>query len=289
MAHTSPTVAGWELMLRIRMQAEERGVKAVAVARALDVSAQYWSQLTKGKGTLAEDKLNKLLDLLEFDRHDRAELLALRDVAKGRHPYAQYSALFTEPLLRLFGLEDGARSIRSFENAVIPGLLQTEDYVRVLMRASVTIGRQIEVEQRVQARLQRQRRLSEPDPLQLSVVMGQAALTYQVGSPEVHKAQLVHLLELSDKHPNTLDLRVIPFETGGTSIASLNAATFHLLDFESARLPTLGWIETALYGELAEDSAQVGALEYLYEQLHSVALSRSDSQQLIKRAASQIG
>ncbi|QIS17609.1 helix-turn-helix domain-containing protein [Nocardia terpenica] len=287
MSQASPTVAGWELMLRIRRQAEDRGVKVHAVARALDVSAQYWSQLTKGKGTLTESKLNTLLDLLEFDRDDRAELLALREIAKGRNPYGEYSALFPDPLMRLFGLEAGARSIRSFENAVVPGLLQTEDYVRALMKASVTIGRQIEIEHRVRGRLQRQRRLTE-DPILLSVVMGQAALTYQVGSPDVHKAQLLHLLELSEQHSDRLDIRVIPFESGGTSIASLNSATFHLLDFESSRLPTLGWMETALYGELVEDSKRVGALEYLYEQLHAVALSTDDSRKLIKRVAGQI-
>ncbi|WP_373283118.1 helix-turn-helix domain-containing protein [Nocardia vinacea] len=275
-------------MLRIRKQADARGEKSNAVARALDVSPQYWSQLVKGKGVLGEDKLKTLMNLLEFDADEQAELLVLRDVAKGRGPYAEYSALFSESLMRFYGLEDGAQSIRSFESGVIPGLLQTEDYIRVLMKANVTTGRPTEVEQRVSTRLQRQQRLNEPDSLQLSAIIGQAALMYQVGGPDVHRAQLRHLQRLVDQHPDTLDLRVIPFEAGG-AIASLNASTFHLLDFESARLPTLGWVESAAYGEIVEDPKRVNDLDYLYNQVQLIALDPGDSQNLIDRIASQIG
>ncbi|WP_442944049.1 Scr1 family TA system antitoxin-like transcriptional regulator [Nocardia sp. NBC_00508] len=80
------------------------------------------------------------------------------------------------------------------------------------------------------------------------------------------------------------DLRVIPFDAKG-SIAGLNAATFHLLDFASPRLPTLGWLETALYGEVVEDAKRVGELDYLYNRVHSTALSREKSLRLIEQIA----
>ncbi len=285
---TSPAVAGWELMLRIREQAKDNGVKATAIHKALDISAPYWSQVANYKGVLGEDKLKILMDLLEFDPADKAELLDLRAIAKGRSPFAEYSALFGESLRRFYGLEAGANSIRSFESVVVPGLLQTEDYIRVLMQSSVTTGRPTEVEPRVKARLVRQRRLDEPAPLQLSVVLGQAALMYIVGGPEIHRQQLEYLQDLVNQRPETLDLRVIPFEAG-SSLASLNAATFHLLDFESARLPTLGWVETAIYGEVADDPKRVAALEYLYNQVQAIALDRDESLHLIKQIARQIG
>ncbi|WP_327145255.1 helix-turn-helix transcriptional regulator [Nocardia sp. NBC_01327] len=279
-------VANWELMLRIRSRADERGVKTGAIAKALDVSQQYWSALTRGRGTLSEDKLKTLMSLLEFDADEQAELLSLRDIAKGRSPYAEYSALFNEQLMRFYGLEAGAQSIRSFESGVIPGLLQTEDYIRVLMKASVTTGRPTEVEQRVSARLQRQRRLDGPDPLELSLVMGQAALMYQVGDEDLQRQQLEHVIGLAEQHPDTLDIRVIPYEAGG-AIASLNSATFHLLDFRSARLPTVGWVESAAYGEIADDPKRVTALDYLYNQIQSIALDRKRSLDLIDRVARQ--
>jgi hypothetical protein len=261
-------------------------VKTGAIAKALDVSQQYWSALTRGRGNLSEEKLRVLMNLLELDPDEQADLLALREIARGRSPYAEYSALFSDQLMRFYGLEAGAQSIRSFENGVIPGLLQTENYIRVLMKASVTTGRPTEVEQRVKARMQRQRLLSDPEPLELSVVMGQSALMYEVGGPDTQREQLRYIIAQAEKHSETLDIRVIPFEAGG-AIASLNSATFHLLDFESARLATVGWTESAAYGDLTEDPKRVTALDYLYNQIQSIALDREGSLNLLDRIASQ--
>lgn len=288
MVRTSPTVAGWELMLRIRARRDERGVNSKAITQALGISPQYWSQLVKGKGVLAEDKLQVLMELLEFEPDEQRELLALRSVAKSRGWWSAYSALFDDELLRYYGLEEGAQSIRSVEGGVIPGLLQSEDYIRALMSSIVSTGRPTEAEQRVRARLHRQRRLSEDEPLRLSVVIGQSALLQQVGGPDVQRDQLRHLLDLIDRHPENLVLRVVPFDARG-SVAGLNAATFHLLDFGNSRLPVLGWLETAIYGQIVEDSKQVEALDYLYNQFTSVAMSREDSMSLIKQTSSTLG
>lgn len=285
--HTSPTVAGWELVLRVRAQAESRGVKTKEIAAALDISQQYWSLISKGKGLLSEGKLIKLVDLLDFEPDEKEELVALRGIAKGRGWWSEYSALFDDELVRFYGLEAGARTIRSYEFGVIPGLLQSEDYVRALMSAITVTGRPTEAEQRVQARLHRQQRLAEPDPVQLSIVMNQAALMQEVGGPDVQRRQLLHLRELADKYAATLDLRVIPFNAQG-STAGLNASTFHLLNFESARLPTVGWLETAVYGEVAEGPKRVAELDYLHGRLTSIALSRDDSLDLIGRIAGEI-
>ncbi|MGQ4616915.1 Scr1 family TA system antitoxin-like transcriptional regulator [Nocardia sp. R7R-8] len=288
MGSTSPAVAGWELMLRLRKQAVQRGVKPKEIVSALNISQQYWSLLTNNKGVLSEEKLKTLMELLEFEADEQEELIALRTVAKGRGWQAEYSGLFDDELMRFYGLEDGAQSIRSWVCAVIPGLLQTEDYIRGLMSAITATGRPTEAELRVQARLRRQRRLEEPGFLQLSIVIGQAALMQQVGGPAVQRAQLLHLRQLADKYAKTLDLRVIPFDAEG-SIAAMNTATFHLLDFASPRLSTVGWLETALYGEVVEDSKGVGELQFLYNRVHSAALNRQESLRLIEQVERQIG
>ncbi|MFE3029778.1 DUF5753 domain-containing protein [Nocardia tengchongensis] len=280
----SPMVARWELMLRINSRAEERGEKPTGLSRQVDVTQQYWSKLVKGRGVLTEQKLTALVKLLEFDEDERRELLALRDVAKGRNPFAEYSALFNEQLMRFYDLEAGAQSIRSFESIAIPGLLQIEDHARALMKAVVSTGRPTEVEQRVSARLRRQRRLEGPDPLELSVVIGQAALMYNVGGDEVRARQLRHLISMAERCPDTLDIRIVPFEQG-TAMVGLNAATFHLLDFYSARLPAMGWTESAEYFEVVDDPKRVTALDYLFNQIRSTALDREQSLGLIKRVA----
>ncbi|MEC3913300.1 DUF5753 domain-containing protein [Nocardia sp. CDC160] len=287
MARTSPTVAGWELMLRIREQSKAVGVKATAIQSALDISAAYWSQVANYRGVFTEAKLRILMELLDFEPDEQQELLELRSIARQRGWWSEYSALFNDSQLRFYGLEDGAQRIRSVEGGVIPGLLQSEDYIRALMSSIVYTARPTEVQQRIRARLLRQQRLNHPDALQLSVVVGQSALMQEVGGPEVQRNQLRHLCQLADKYSDNLDLRVIPFNARG-SIAGLNAATYHLLDFDSPRLPPLGWIDTAIYGEIVEDQRKVEALDYLFNQLQTIALNRDDSLRLIDDIASRI-
>jgi hypothetical protein len=270
-------------MLRIREQSKALGVKATTIQKALDISSAYWSQVANYRGVLTESKLETLLDLLEFEPDEKEELIALRKIAKGRGWWNEYSALFSDELARFFGLEDGAQSIRSFESCVIPGLLQTEDYIRALLSSPLSTGRPTEVGQRVRARLQRQRRLDGPDPLQLSVIIGQAALMQEIGGPQVQREQLRHLLQLADRYSDTIDLRVQPF-----SGASLNAATFHLLDFESSRLPTLCLLESSIYVEIVHDHQRVETLDFLYSRVEPIALDRDESLRLIDQIASQI-
>ncbi|CAM3955069.1 helix-turn-helix transcriptional regulator [Nocardia ninae] len=289
MRTTSPTVANWDLMKRIRDQAALRGVTAKSLAGELGFTPQYVSLVMNGRGVLAKDKLETAIRYLEFDQAERAEMLELREIAKGPRPYAKYSGLFPDTLMRFYGLEAGAQSIRTFENNVVPGLLQTEDYARDLVSSTVTISLPTEVDQRVAVRTERGHLLTGPDPIdKLLVVMGQAALMQEVGGPEIHRGQLRHLHDLVDEHPDRLDLRIVPFKAGG-AVASLNSATYHLLDFESGRLPTLGWIESAIWGEIVEDPEDVNKLAYKYKQVQAIALDREGSLDLIGQIARQIG
>lgn len=288
MSRTSPAVAGWELMLRIRQQATRRGTKSKDITAALDISQQYWLLVTKSKGVLSQDKLERLIDLLEIDDDERTELLALREIAKGRSKFSEFSGLISDELMRYYDLEDGALGLRSVDKEVIPGLLQTEDYIRALMSSIVSTGRPIEAEQRVRIRLLRQHRLDGPDPLHLTAIIGEGALMQLVGGEDVQREQLQHLQDLIEKYPDNLDVRVLPFKASGSS-AALNTSTFHVLEFDSPRLPNLGWTETAIYTFIEDAPAKVEALDYLYNRVQTVALNRDASSQLISQIARGIG
>lgn len=279
MPPTSPTVAVWELMLRIKQRAKELGVTSGVIQKSLGIGATYWSQIVNFKGVMTEAKLAVLLDLLEVGAEEREELLALRATAKDRGWWNRYSALYGEDTLRYYGLEHGASSVDSYEGCVIPGLLQTADYIRALATSPVAT-KPAESEQRVRARLERQNRLTGENPMRLTVVVGQAALMQQVGGREVQRAQLRHIIEMTEGHPDTIDLRVIPFTARGS--AAVNAATIHLLDFESPRLPTIAWLESAAYAELVDDHRLIEQLKYQYAQARSSALDRVASIELIR-------
>ncbi|MER7452272.1 Scr1 family TA system antitoxin-like transcriptional regulator [Nocardia beijingensis] len=286
----SPAVARWELALRLRQRRLELGIGASSITRALDVSAAYWSHIENERNLLPKDKLERLLSILEIDADEQRELLALREAARVRGWWSRYSALFGEDILRYYGMEWGAETIRTYESLMMPGLLQGEEYIRALMLSAGATVRPIEVDQRVEARLHRQRRLTGESPVSLRAVVGEAALRQQIGGPEVLRRQLIHLADLLESHPESIELQVIPFTAADSVPAS---STYHLLDFASPRLPTLAWHESAVFGQIIVDDnsrkeTRVRDLGFVFERARTTALSPDESLALIRATAAEL-
>jgi hypothetical protein len=111
----------------------------------------------------------------------------------------------------LIGLEAEATALDCYSGLVLHGFLQTEEYARhIIGRRPVSPPR--EVDRLTEIRLRRQRRLDGPDPLEFRAVLDEAAIRRQVGGPDVMRAQLRHLVEVSDR-PNVA-LQVLPFSAG---------------------------------------------------------------------------
>ena len=184
-APPSPVVASWELALRLKRRREQLGVEVRTITEALGFTRNYWSAVENERKILSRESLTRILELFEFDAEEKEELLALRAAAKERGWWTRYPALFDNEIQRLFGLEQGARSIRDYENLLIPGLLQTADYTRGIMMPDVTM-RPVEVDQRIEARLRRQERLIDSnDPFKFTAVISEASLRQQIGGPRV--------------------------------------------------------------------------------------------------------
>ncbi|MGI9001602.1 MAG: Scr1 family TA system antitoxin-like transcriptional regulator [Pseudonocardia sp.] len=282
----SPTVAGWELSLRLRQRRAQLGVDVETITDQLGFTRNYWSAVEHERKILATDKLHRVLDLFEYDDEERAELIELREVAKQRGWWSGYSALFSDELLRYHGLEHGAQSIRTYESLLIPGLLQTPDYARAMIAAELSV-RPVEVDQRVAARLRRQERLSGDEPLQLKAVVSEAALLQQVGGPQVLREQLRHLAAVVADHPDTIELRVIPFTAPACGV--FGASTFHLIDFASARLPTMAWQETVTAMGILDKDTQVRELDFAHVEALRRSLSPDDSLRLVNEYVRTMG
>ena len=279
----SPMVARWELALRLRERRRELGVLTATVTRELGFSPAYLSHIEGERNLLSEAKLKPLLALLEFDNKEQQELLELRAAAKERGWWTRYSAIFGSNVLRLYGLEHGARSVRSYQNVLMPGLLQSEPYARAVIEASVFV-RQIDTNQAVEVRLKRQERLTGEAPLQFTALLCEAALRQQIGGLDVQLEQLQHLSSVVKNQPN-VDVRVIPFATTGTDI--FGASSFHLLGFSNP-LPTLAWNESVTVGAFIEDETLVRDLCAAYDQAQAQALGRDDSLTLVEDLAAEL-
>jgi len=283
----SPVVAAHELGGRLRERRETLGLPAAEVARSARCTPQFLSQVENGKKIPAVEKLTAMIARLEFESGEKDELLDLRTQATQRGPLAAYSGIFSADLLRFFGFEYGCESMHSYNGGLIHGLLQTADYAHAVIQSGGARIRQAEVDRRVQARLVRQQRLINPDPLALSVVMSEAAIRQQVGGRQVLARQLAHLVEQIEAHRPRLQVRVIPFTDAGHPV--LGTPTFHLFGFPSTRLPDLVWLDTVTGMELVDDPTAVHEHHLAHVAATDAALDVVDSASLIKQAAQELG
>lgn len=279
MAPVSPTVARWELVLRLRELREQRGFDSATFAKRVGFTPANWSHVEKGRRVLTVDTIEPVLDLLDVGGEERAELLELLTESKDRGWWAKSSALIGPELQRYYGMEFGAESIRSYDSLVVPGLLQTEEYARALISADVMI-RPVQVEQLVAVRMRRQQRLRDTDRLELTAVIGEATLLQQIGGPKVLRGQMEHLANILHEL-DSVTVRVIPFTA--TSGAILGGSSFHLLDFASESLPTFVWAESSVFGGAVDDPDQIRDLGFAFVRALDQSLSRAESLELIQR------
>ncbi|WP_051499122.1 Scr1 family TA system antitoxin-like transcriptional regulator [Nocardia sp. BMG51109] len=271
-------MARWELSYRTRKRRDELNVTGPKIAAALGFSTTYWPKVERDLRILKEDNTTRLLEFLEFSPEEREDLMEVRRLAGQSGWWSEYSGLFSEQQLRIFGLEWGAEEISTVESLLIPGLLQTEEYARTLITGDTAFIRQIEVQQRIDARLERQKRLTDDDPLRLNVVVSEAALRQQTGGPDVLRRQLQHLISMIEAH-DTIDFRVLPFASHTGAIRGVS--TFHLLDFPRPHLPTLAWNEVPTHDELVEDEQRIRNMTIVFGHLQTESLSREDSLDLL--------
>ncbi len=109
-------------------------------------------------------------------------------------------------------MEAAATVIHEFEVQAVPGLLQTEDYARTVIDASWPPNDPEETERQLAARLERQEILKRRTPPLLWVVLDEGVLRRTVGGPDVMRAQLTHLIDMS-AHLH-IRLQVLPFDCG---------------------------------------------------------------------------
>jgi hypothetical protein len=173
----------------------------------------------------------------------------------------------------------------SDENLLITGLLQTEEYARVIVSSDPGVS-DVGVDRLVEVRMRRQDRLTSSGAVALTAIMSQAALLQQIGGPGVLYRQLVSLVRISEARPDGIEIRVIPFTmTPGGLIGS---STLYFLEFASSHLTTVAWQESMLPIGIIEDPNLFRNLSLSYEQALEASLSRGESLELIQRCAQEL-
>ena len=138
--------------------------------------------------------------------------------------------------------ERDALAIRMWQVELVPGLLQTPDYSRELFRVWRQAGTDGELDALVNARLERQSILDRDTPPELWVVLDEAVLHRQIGTPKVMHDQLEHLMDMSARP--SVAIQVVPASTGAH--AGLLGA-FALASMDGT--PDILYLDTAVQGQ----------------------------------------
>jgi transcriptional regulator with XRE-family HTH domain len=186
----------------------------------------------------------------------------------------------SEALIALIEFEQMAKRITDWSMAVIPGLLQTGDYVRAIFKDSGKPAAQ--TAPRVSARLSRRDVLTRVAPVEFRAVLGEEALRQVVGGPQVMADQLRHLLEFAEL-PN-VTLQVLP--TGHGWHAGIPGA-FELLEYETARpIVHLEHLRSSLF--LYQSESDLQAYKDAAVTLRDLALKPAQSAEFIARRKTEL-
>jgi len=181
-------------------------------------------------------------------------------------------------------LEQGAARLETFEPIVVPGLLQTEDYAREVMRTSHVPLSDYTIEERVRLRLARQRVLErEPNPLELYCVVDESVLHRVTGGPQTMTRQLDHLAELSVR-PN-ITIQIVPVRCGALHCAAFGS--FRLFTAPGADTAFMTCTEDLTGFNYLDRRPEIDSHARLFAHLMTVALPPTESTKLIQTTAEQ--
>lgn len=242
---SAPTVLRMILARRLQDMRLGAGASLEDAARALRVKTLTIRRLEKAEVALKPLYVEKLLETYGADRREIDEFVELAEQANEPGWWHSYRDAVPSWFTAYVSLETGAKTLRTYEPQYVSGLLQTPDYARAVLRGGLPNGSEEELTRRVELRLRRQSLLDREDAPTLWVVMEEAVLHRQVGSPDVMREQIERLLEVSELAHISLD--IVPF-TAGAHVGA--CAPFTYFRFEEPELPDIVYSEllsAALY------------------------------------------
>jgi transcriptional regulator with XRE-family HTH domain len=248
---SGPTVLRILLGTQLRRLREAKGVTRDDAGYAIRASGSKISRMELGRVSFKERDVADLLDLYGVDEEETEALVALAKQANSPGWWHKYGDVLPDWFQVYVGLEEAASLIRLYEVQFVPGLLQTADYARAVIRLGRPSATVDEVEQRLGLRLTRQEMLMKPDGPRLWAVIDEAALRRPIGGREVMRAQLLRLIEAA-REPN-ITLQVVSFRSGGHAA---EAGAFTIMRFPEVDLPDVVYLEqltSALYLDKRED------------------------------------
>jgi transcriptional regulator with XRE-family HTH domain len=254
---------------------EARGLSTREVGERLG-----WAHTKVGRVERAENKIDpmdviRLARLYRLSDADAERLCGMARESRTDIWWEKYKPWMSESYHVLIGYENDATRLRSINNSVIHGLLQTEPYMRGLFQTSALIRDPDRVDAHVEIRLLRQRRLVEPEPLVMDAILDESVLEPPYGGVKVLNAQLRHLRGL-------LELRNVAVRLIATASTAFRMP-LDLYEFGGPDGPAVAMSE-AIFSTIVHDSPlEVRQARRAMEYVQAAAMSEGDTIKAIEQ------
>ncbi|MDR7279809.1 helix-turn-helix domain-containing protein [Catenuloplanes atrovinosus] len=254
----------------LKLARERRGFSQQDLAKEIHFSDSLISAVETGRRPASSDLIYRADDALNTDGLLRRLLEAAQEAAN--------QEMMPEWFRPWREIEQAATALRFYQQFVVSGLLQTPDYARAVLRAGMTTADEAALQRATDARIQRQHILTRETPPQLIMILEESALHRPVGSPEVMRDQLAHLIDIATA--GRVELHILPTDIGAHRGMS---GTFVLATLPDA--PEIAYLDSQLRGLVIESPADVEAVRRTWEGLLGESLPQRLSLNLIKEAA----
>jgi DNA-binding XRE family transcriptional regulator len=234
-----PTVRRMLVGAKLRRLRTDLGLTRDQAGQAIRASEWKIHRIENGQVGFKDRDIIDLLRLYEVtDPAEVAEFLTLAREANTPGWWQHYGDVLPTWFRTYVDLEQAATLIRTYEGQFVPGLLQTDDYMRAVVRGAHLEESGEEVGRRVRLRMARQTLLTREAAPRLWAVVDEAALRRPVGGREVMRGQLERLIEAT-KLAN-VTLQVLPFDRGAHAAM---VSAFSILRFADPALPDVVYLE----------------------------------------------
>jgi transcriptional regulator with XRE-family HTH domain len=267
--------------LRRLRHESEKSIEDVAVS--LGWQPSKLSRIENRQVGISTADLRKLLVAYKVEDHAyREQLTDMARRATERGWWQSFSSdVVPSALANLIGLETEARTIRSYEPELVPGLLQTEAYARAIMRAWQPSWTAAEIDRRVDIRLARQDVLRQAGPLpQASCIINESVLRRTVGGNEVMHEQIEMLAK--ERDPANVSVQILSFNSGAHPAM---AGPFQVLTFHDPGDLGIVHLESAMTAITLEQPEELRRYDEIWGSLQARALSPEDSRVMMRSYA----
>jgi transcriptional regulator with XRE-family HTH domain len=279
----SPTMRRRRLAAELRRLRHDAGLSIEDVTAGLGWQPSKLSRIENRQVGISTADLRKLFVAYKVaDSALRDQLADMARRATERGWWQSFSSdVVPSALANLIGLETEARTIRSYEPELVPGLLQTEAYARAIMRAWQPSWTASDIDRRVEIRLGRQDVLRQAGVSpQVNCVINEAVLRRSVGGNEVMHEQVEVLAK--ERDPANVTVQVLPFNSGAHPAM---AGPFQVLTFYDPGDLGVVHLESAMTANALERPEELRRYDEIWGALQARALSPEDSRVMMRSYA----